>query len=122
MKKIISLLMLVAVVYAVSSCGVAMSGVNSSRNTGSLTRYTLDKKNFRVLGSAYGQSGAVYVFGIGGMKDATNLAVANMYKDANLSGSQAVVDVYVEKKVSAVLFFWVKVVYEARGTIIEFVE
>lgn len=122
MKKIISLLMLVAIVFAVSSCGVALSGVNSSRNTGSLTRYTLDKKNFRVLGSAYGQSGAVYVFGIGGMKDATNLAVANMYKDANLSGSQAIVDVYVEKKVSAVLFFWVKVVYEARGTIIEFVE
>ncbi len=122
MKKFISLFILAAAAFAITSCGVSLSSPNSSQNIGSLTRYSLDKKNFRVLGTAFGQSGAVYVFGIGGFKDSTNQAVANMYKDANLSGSQAIVDVCVEKKVSTVLGIWIKVVYEARGTIIEFVE
>lgn len=42
----------------VSSRGAAFSGVNFARNTATETRYQLDKKNFRVPGTAYVKSAA----------------------------------------------------------------
>ena len=84
----------------------------------------MTQKNFKVVGQVQGEASATYICGIGGLsKKALNAnAVSEMYKNANLTGSQTIINVYVKETVGGVIPFYAKNTYIASGTIIEFTE
>ncbi len=109
-------------------CALACTSCSFSREaTGNQnlnqTEVVLAKKNYRVIGQATGVSTQNYVFGIGGMsqKSLGQSAMSEMFKNANLSGSQAIINVNVAYKNKLVLIH-TKSKAIATGTIIEFVD
>ena len=103
-----------------SSCGVNTHLV-SNQNL-SQTQVLLQNEKFRVLGEASGTARATYIIGIGGLsqKAIMNNAVADMYRQANLSGPQTIVNINVHSHVGGVFPFYYIVTYVASGQIVEF--
>ena len=103
-----------------SSCGVNTHLV-SNQNL-SQTQVLLQNEKFRVLGEASGTARATYIIGIGGLsqKAIMNNAVADMYRQANLSGPQTIVNINVHSHVGGVFPFYYRVTYVASGQIVEF--
>lgn len=123
MKKIIvSLIAAVALVIGLSSCStISNSQLYNTNSTNTLVK--LEQSNFKVVGTACGCYEATYWFGVfGGPSKANGAAnaVADMYKNANLSGSQAAINVVTSSKLKSVLGVYTKVTYEASCQIIEF--
>ena len=123
MKKIIvSLIAAVALVIGLSSCAtVSSSQLFNTNNTNTVVKLTQD--NFKVVGTATGTYEAVYWFGVfGGPSKANGAAnaVADMYKNANLSGSQAAINVVTSVKAKTIFGVYDKVTYEASCQIVEF--
>ena len=119
MRKI--LVMLVAVMgLLVSSCVVHQEA--TSNYTQLQTQVVLDQANYDVVGTATGECTQVYVFGIGGMskKAMSESAMGEMFKNANLKGSRAIINANVQYKATSVLGVYSKVTAIANGTIIEF--
>lgn len=113
--------MAVAAVLLLASCGVSQ---NLTTNTNlNQTNVVLSQKNFHVVKTVSAENSATYVFGIGGMskKALYNNAVAELTKNANLTGSQALVNITVKNSAKTILFFS-KFTYHAEGTVIEFDE
>lgn len=104
-----------------SSCGIsrqAAANVNQVQ-----TEVVLAKKNYKVIGTVYGESTQTYVFGIGGLSKASmaQSAIADMYRNANLTGSQAIINPNVSYKNKFILIYsQAKCI--ASGTVIEFTE
>lgn len=75
----------------------------------------------RIVKNVSSEVSATYVFGIGGMsyKALRENAVANLTKEANLTGSQALINVTVESTTQFALI-WTKTTFKAYGTVIEF--
>lgn len=120
MKRYLSL-GAVTIALLMTSCGIskeAASNLNVSQ-----TEVILAKKNYKVVGTAQGESTQNYWFGIGGMssKSMKESAIAEMYRNANLSGSRAVINVNVSYKNKMMLIHYKKKAI-ATGTIIEFTE
>ena len=88
------------------------------------TDVVLTQKNFTVVGQAEGTASTTLILGIGGLsKKALNgNAVAAMYENAKLTGSQTIVNVNVKSSVAGCAPFFVHTTYTATGTIIEFTE
>ena len=81
------------------------------------TQVVLDKANYDVVGTASGECTQVYILGIGGL---SKKSMSEMYKNANIKGSQAIINANVQYKASTVLGVYSKVTAIANGTIIEF--
>lgn len=122
MKKLLSkVVMAVAAVLLLASCGISQNlTTNSNVNQ---TNVVLSQKNFHVVKNVEAQASATYIFGIGGFskKALHNNAVAELTKKANLTGSQALVNVTLKSSGKFILFYNVFTVY-AEGTVIEFDE
>jgi hypothetical protein len=119
MKKF--LFMLVATMgLLVSSCGVHQEATSNFNQL--QTQVVLDQANYDVVGTATGECTQVYIFGIGGLskKSMSESAMSEMYKNANLSGSKAIINANVQYKASTILGVYSKVTAIANGTIIEF--
>lgn len=104
-----------------TSCGVSRQATGNSNVT--QTEVVLAKKNYKVIGMAQGESSQNYWFGIGGLskKSLGESAMSDMYKNANLKDSQAIINVNVSYKNKFVLIYsGAKAI--ATGTIIEFTE
>lgn len=104
-----------------TSCGVSRQATGNSNVT--QTEVVLAKKNYKVVGMAHGESSQNYWFGIGGLskKSLGESAMSDMYKNANLKDSQAIINVNVSYKNKFVLIYsGTKAI--ATGTIIEFTE
>ena len=108
---------LVAVLFA--SC----AGVNTTpyQNKPVETKVLLSEANYKIVGQAEGEWSAIYIFGIGGLskKALTTNAISEMYKNANLTGNQQIINITTTTSIEN----WV--VYSkhraiARGYIIEF--
>ena len=113
--------MAVAAVLLLAGCGVSQNlTTNANLNQ---TNVVLSQKNFHVVKTVQAEVTATYVFGIGGMskKALYNNAVADLTKKANLTGSQALVNVTVKNSAKSVLFY-TQMTYSAEGTVIEFDE
>lgn len=84
----------------------------------------LSQKNFKVIGQVEGVSTITQVFGIGGcsQKEVRSNAVAEMFKNANLKGSQTIVNINVKHALSGCPPFYWRTTYSATGTIVEFTE
>ena len=122
MKKLLSyVVMAVAAVMMFSSCGVSQH-INTNANLNQ-TNVVLSQKNFHVVKTVEAEVSATYVFGIGGFsrKALHDNAVAELTKKANLTGSQALVNVTV-KNSGLMIWFYNKVTCHAEATVIEFDE
>lgn len=118
-KTLLKIFVAVAAVFALASCGVS-SHLTTNANLNQ-TEVVLSQKNFHVVKNVEANTSATYVFGIGGLgkKALKDNAVAELTKKANLTGSQALVNVTV-KSSSKFIFFYTKVTAHAEGTVIEF--
>ena len=117
MKKISALLMLVAVL-CLTGCGVASTTSNNLTET----KIVLSENNFKVVGQAYGEAQATYVFGIGGLskKALRNNAINEMSKNANLTGAQTLANITTNASVKMITPVFVQITYTATANIIEF--
>jgi hypothetical protein len=122
MKKLFTrIAMAVAAVLLLASCGVSQNlTTNANLNQ---TNVVLSQKNFHVVKTVEASTSATYVFGIGGLnkKALYSNVVAELTKKAELTGSQALVNVTVKNSGKLILCFG-KVTYHAEGTVIEFDE
>jgi hypothetical protein len=109
-----------------SSCGI-VAGLNTTSypNDPVQTQVRLQEKNFKVVGVVKGEWSAKYVFGIGGLsqKSLTNSALSDMYKNADLTGSQTIVNVTTVVSTKQVIWgIYIVRSAVATGTVIEFTE
>ena len=120
MKKIL-LAVAIATAGLMTSCAVSEHST-SNRNV-MQTNVELSKNNFQVIGTAQGSATVIRVFGIGGLslKAIRANAYAEMVKNANLSGSQALINVNTEVKQRGVAPFYWKTVITTCGQVIEFI-
>ena len=112
-------LLLIVALVLMCSCSAKM--YNTDNHNVTQTQVMLNKANFKIVGTVTGSDRATYVFGIGGLsrKALQGNAVADMYKNANLTGSQAIINVNLRQSVSAILCIGT-IEYVASGTVVEF--
>lgn len=103
-----------------SSCGISREATNNCNVA--QTEVVLSKKNFKVIGYVTGKSNQDYWFGIGGLskKSLGESAMSEMYKNANLKDSQAIINVNVTYKSKFALIYCGSTAI-ATGTVIEYV-
>lgn len=104
-----------------TSCSVSRQATDNRNVT--QTEVVLAKKNYKVVKMVSGESKQNYWFGIGGLskKSLGESAMSDMYKNANLTGSQAIINVNVSYKDKFILIHnQAKAI--ATGTIIEFID
>ena len=118
MKKSILFTVLVMAVFCLCSCGIT----STTSNNISGTSVVLKRNNFRVLGQAYGQSKATYVFGMGGIRKRALRANAidEMSRSAHLTGSQALVNITTHTSYRMITPLFVEITCDATANIIEF--
>ena len=104
-------------------CGCSAHMYNAMNFNVTQTQVVLDKANFNVIGTVDGVATATYILGIGGLSEESlkGNAIADMYKRANLKGSQTIINVNFKRSVAQVLIVQ-KIDYTASGVIIEFVD
>ncbi len=117
MKKLGVLVLLLAVL-CLTGCGVASTVSNNFTET----QIVLSQNNFKVVGQAYGEAQATYVFGIGGLgrKALRNNAIDQMSKNANLKGAQTLTNVTTHFSIKMITPFYVQLTCSATANIIEF--
>ncbi len=120
MKKIFLFGVVAAISLLMTGCGFSKEAVsNQNQNQ---TSVVLSKNNYTIVKSVRGESTQTYVFGlIGGLskKSLKESAMSEMVKNANLKGSQAIINVNVQYK-NAIFPIITQTTAIATGTIIEF--
>ena len=104
-----------------TSCGISRQATGNCNRT--QTEVVLAQKNYKVVGTVTGESSQNYWFGIGGLskKSLGESAMSDMYKNANLTGSQAIINVNVSYRNKFILIYTgAKAI--ATGTVIQFVD
>ena len=85
----------------------------------------LSEDNYTIVKAVEGEWSATYVFGIGGLKKKaleTN-AIGEMYKNAQLTGNQQIINITTTQSVETWAFgIYAKYKVVARGYVIEFVK
>lgn len=119
MKKIIGILSSIVIALSLTSCGVS-SNLTSNINNNQ-TNVTLAGNNYHIVKTVEAEVSANYFFGIGGLSRRAlhDNAVAELTKRANLTGSQALINVTVKQSAKVILFYQ-DVTYYAEATVIEF--
>ena len=113
------LLVVISAALLLTSCGISQDlTTNANLNQ---TNVVLSQNNYHVVKTVEASATAKYWFGIGGLskKSLQQNAVAELTKKAELSGSQALVNVTVKSSAKVLLIFG-EVTYYAQGTVIEF--
>ncbi len=121
MKKLLTLALVLGAMM-LTSCSAHL--YNSSNASISKTEVVLSQNNFKVIGTAEGVATVTQIIGIGGCGKAEIRAnaVGEMFKNANLKGSQTIVNINVKQAISGLPPFFTRTTYSATGTIIEFTE
>ena len=122
MKSIKSIVIAICTALLVTSCGLS-SNMTSNANLNQ-TNVVLTKNNFKVVKSVEAETAQTYVFGIGGIsKNALKAnAIADLTKNAGLTGSQALVNITVRESVATIFGIYTKYIINAEGTVVEFTE
>ena len=122
MKAIKSIVIAICAVLLVTSCGLS-NNLTSNANLNQ-TNVVLAKNNFKVVKSVEAETVQTYIFGIGGInkKALKANAIADLTKNAGLTGSQALVNITVKESVSTILGIYTKYIINAEGTVVEFTE
>ena len=122
MKKLyLRIAMAVAAILLLSGCGLNMNLVNNHNLN--QTNVVLSQKNYHVVKTVEAEVTATYVVGIGGLskKALHDNVVAELTKNAALTGSQALVNVTVNNS-SKMILCYNEITCHAVGTVIEFDE
>jgi hypothetical protein len=119
MKKLVLLAGMMLAVVMFSSC-IGTNHMNY--NALSQTEVVLSQSNFNVVGTAEGSYSVSYIFGLGGTSKTAmrENAVQQMFKNANLRGSQTIINVSYSTSRRNILGIYVEKTVTAYGTIIEF--
>lgn len=120
MKNLSKILAFAFFLFMLNSCGVNRSlVVNLNQNT---TQVHLSEKNFEIVREATGSSEVSYVLIFGGMnkKRLYQDAYVKLIRDANLEGSQALVNVNSEEQWSGVPPFYYTRTITLHAQVIEF--
>lgn len=119
MKKIKYFLIALVATVTLAGCGASSNMTTNINNN--QTDVVLSCKNFHVVKTVQSEVSATYFLGIGGLskKALQNNAVADLTKNAGLTGSQALVNITVKASVAEYIFV-TKVTYYAEATVIEF--
>ena len=106
---------------------IGCAGVNMTpyKNDPVETKVVLSEDNYTIVKAVEGEWTATYVFGIGGLKKKaleTN-AIGEMYKNAQLTGNQQIINITTTQSVETWAFgIYAKYKVVARGYVIEFVK
>ncbi len=105
--------------FLLTGCGFSREAVNTTALH--QTSVVLEQANYDIVKSAKGESSQIYVLGFGGLskKSLGESAMSQMIKNANLSGSQAIVNTHVSYKTQH-YFIVHRINAIATGTVIEF--
>ena len=111
----------VITIMIVASCG-ASRNLTSNTNV-QQTNVVLSQKNYHVVKTVQSEVSATYWFGIGGLskKALKSNAIADLTEKAQLTGSQALINVSVKSSAKVILIYN-KSTFIATGTVIEFDE
>ena len=109
-------------------CVVALSltgcvGLGSfDHNALNQTEVVLQKNNYKVVKNVSGSTYSWYLFGIGGNSSQTlkENAVNEMFKNADLQGSQALINISYTTATRTILGVYIEKRVTAYGTVIEF--
>ena len=109
---------MIVAVLCLTGCGVATTVSNNVTET----KIVLSENNFKVVGQAYGEAKATYVFGIGGLsrKALRNNAINEMSKNANLTGAQTLANITTSASIKMITPVYVQVICSATANIVEF--
>ena len=121
MKKIITSGLAIIVLVVMTSCSSFRPSVYNFTN--SETQVVLSENNFETIGRVSGTVTARYIFGIGGLmrRGLAGEATSKMYDEANLSGSQIIIDKHIELKTNNLIpGVWGSIKATATGTVVEF--
>ena len=101
------------------SCGV--SSYMTSNVNNNTTNVVLQEDNYTIVKHVYAEVSQTYIFGIGGLspKALHGNAIAELVENAQLEGSQALINVTVKEDLQNVLV-WSKRTARATGIVIEF--
>lgn len=121
MKKLL-VIALACGAFLLGGCSVHSQSMLSCNLT--QTQVVLTQNNFKVVGKAEGDASVTRILGIGGCsnKAIRNIAVSEMFKNANLTGSQTIININFKKVNAGIKPFYSQTHWIATGTIIEFVE
>lgn len=122
MKKLFGLFIVACFALMLSSCVATGTHVGTSSYAQSVAA-PFDQNNFVVVKRVEGEQTCNKFLGIGGLSDSylKESAISNMYKNANLTGSQMIVDIHVVKsRVFIFGFLYTTSIQKATGTVIEF--
>lgn len=104
-----------------SSCGIHMPNVSNLNEN--QTQVVLAQRNYKIVKQVSGSSKQFYVLGIGGLskKSLRESAISDMVKNAELTGSQAIINTNVQFK-NAFYLVAANCKAEATGVVIEFTD
>ena len=120
LKKSLLITIVGCCIMLISSC-CASAGLTFNQNQ-LQTNVVLSQNNFTIVKHVCGESSGTYLFGIGGYKTAETKASAmnQMIQNAELTGSQAVVNASVSIHEQTILGVYTKITAYATGTVVEF--
>ena len=118
MKKFLKNLVIIVSALSLTSCGITSMATKNLTQT----QVVLSEGNFKVVGQAYGESTATYIFGIGGFskKALQENAINEMSKNANLRGSQTLTNITTNTSIKMFTPLFMKFTCSATANIIEF--
>ena len=121
MKHLSLLVTSVLLLLFASGCGVS-SYMTQNQNQNQ-TNVVLSDSNYKVVKTVEATVTNSYVFGIGGLskKALMSNAVSELTKKANLTGSQALVNVTVQVQ-NKIILVWNRKTVVAHGTVVEFID
>jgi hypothetical protein len=112
---------LIALAFIFPSCATFYPNVTSANVN--QTQVVLESNNFKVIKRVEGSAAATYIFGIGGLSKKGLVASARteLYNNASLQGSQAIIGEHTEYKTSNIIpYLWGRAIATTSGYVIEF--
>lgn len=119
MKKFISCITVAILAIMLTGCGV--SSYMTSNVNNNTTNVVLQEDNYTIVKHVYAEVSQTYIFGIGGLspKALRSNAMAELVENAQLEGSQALINVTVKEDLQSAVV-WSKRTARATGIVIEF--
>lgn len=121
MKRFFACVAVVFLATMLTGCGVS-SYLTSNMNLNQ-TNVVLQENNYHIVKSVEAEVSSTYVFGFGGLSEKAlkGNAVAELTEKANLTGSQALINVTLKEDIQTILVVTKRTV-RAYGVVIEFDE
>lgn len=119
--KAIKFLLISMVAVLLASC--AGMNVTPYKNDPVETKVILQESNYNIVKEVEGEWSAMYICGIGGLskKALHTNAISEMYKNAQLTGNQQIINITTTQSVEAWAFgIYTKMHVKAHGYVIEF--